>query len=238
MSYSASSTIWDRSYSAITAKTPAVVATVEYRLAPEHKLPAAYDDGMEALEIIKNSKDDWITNYADLSNTFISGTSAGANLAYQIGLRVTSSGMDYLKPLNIKGLILIQPFFGGKERTGSELRAVNDQRLPPIVTDALWELALPVGVDRDHEYCNATVGMTSERIGRIKDLGWKILVTGHRGDSLIDRQIEFVKLFEENGVPIVSNFLEGGYHGIEVHDVSKLEILVQQIKEFVSQTIS
>ncbi|KAL4604300.1 hypothetical protein ACB092_10G183600 [Castanea dentata] len=95
-----------------------------------HRLPAAYDDAVETLHLIKTNQDEWITKYADFSNTFIMGTSAGGNVAYHAGLR----------------------------RTESELRLVNDPVLPLFVNDLMWELSLQIGVDLDHEYCNPTVG--------------------------------------------------------------------------------
>ncbi|XWS27535.1 hypothetical protein CRYUN_Cryun26dG0124100 [Craigia yunnanensis] len=177
----------------IASELPVIVLSASYRLAPEHRLPAAYDAGIEALHWIKTIQDDWLRDYADYSNCFLMGSSAGGNMAYHVGLRAAQE-IDNLSPLTIRGLILHQPFFGGVQRTESELRLVNDLFFPPCVSDLMWELSLPIGVDCDHMYCNPTVGgdfiTISEKIQR---LGWRVLVTGCDGDQMIDRQMELVK---------------------------------------------
>ena len=121
-----------------------------------HRLPAAYEDAVEALQWIKTNTDDWLTNYVDYSNVFLMGSSAGGNIAYNAGLH--AAAVDENQIPKIQGLILVQPFFSGTRRTGSELRLENEPHLALCANDALWELSLPVGVDRDHEYCNPTAG--------------------------------------------------------------------------------
>ncbi|KAL3497782.1 hypothetical protein ACH5RR_040514 [Cinchona calisaya] len=232
---SVSTPLFDDFYKAIVTELPAVVVSVEHRLAPEHRLPAAYDDCMEALYWIKNSKDEWLTKYADLSNTFLMGTSSGGNIAYNLCLRV-SACVDDLMPLQIKGLILNGPFFGGTQRTDSELRLANDKLMPLCATDLMWELCLPVGVDRDHEYCNPTVGIKSHQFDHIKALGWKVLVTGCYGDPLSDRQIELVKILEEHGVLVLGKFEKGGSHAHEFFDPSKAKALCIILKEFTASS--
>ena len=87
----------------------------------------------------------------DLSRVFLSGDSAGGNIAHHVA--VQAAGKD-LSPVAIKGVVLIQAFFGGEERTPAELRLKN----PPILTvqsaDWHWKAYLPAGSDRDHPYCN------------------------------------------------------------------------------------
>ncbi|XP_065869520.1 carboxylesterase 1-like [Euphorbia lathyris] len=207
----------------------AVIVSIEYRRAPEHRLPAAYDDAFEALEFIKSSQEDWLTQFTDLSRCFLMGTSAGGNIAYHTGLRVCRSGRE-LEPLKIQGLVLHHPFFGGLERTGSELRLVNDSSLPLDGNDFMWELSLPVGYDRDHEYCNPmTASSSSSKF--IREAGLRVLVLGAYGDPLIDRLVEFAKMLEENGVMMVAHFGEGS-HGVELFDSLKAELLFSILKDF------
>ncbi|XP_007038525.2 PREDICTED: uncharacterized protein LOC18605456 [Theobroma cacao] len=211
---------------------PAIVVSVDYRLAPENRLPAAYDDGLEALHWIKTTGDEWLREYADLSNCFLMGSSAGGNIAYHVGLRAAEV-VHELEPLKIKGLVLHQPFFGGTQRIASELRLMNDPVLPPIVSDVMWDLSLPIGVDRDHEYCNPTADGGSKELEKIKSLGWKVLVYGSYGDPLIDRQIELLKLVEGKGVQVVRNVRVGGFHGEEEMDVSKAHAMHMVVKDFI-----
>ncbi|XP_050221331.1 carboxylesterase 1-like [Mercurialis annua] len=213
-------------------KVNAIVISVDYRNAPEHRLPAAYEDAVEALHCVKTSQDGWITNFADLSNCFLMGSSAGGNIAYHAGLRVCEN-IQNLYPLKIKGLILHHPFFGGSERTMSELKMVNDPVLPPAASDFMWDLSLPVGSNRDHEYCNPMSELGFNVRERIIGVGLRVMVTGGREDPLIDRQVEFAKMLEEKGVKCLTHF-GAGYHGVELTEPSKGGSLLLVVKDFIS----
>ncbi|CAK8532537.1 unnamed protein product [Lathyrus sativus] len=216
----------------------AVVASVDYRLAPEHRLPAAYDDAMEALSLIRSSEDEWLTKYVDYSKCYLMGNSAGATIAYHAGLRVVENVRD-LEPMKIQGLILRQPFFGGTQRTESEQRLENDPVFPLCVGDLMWKLALPIGVDRDHEYSNLTAeNGVDEKYEKIKDQGWKVLVSMNGGDPLVDRNKELVKLMEEKGVEVVVDYQEEGFHGVEFFEASKAKNFIGLVKGFVSSFAS
>ncbi|XVE90885.1 hypothetical protein DITRI_Ditri20bG0112100 [Diplodiscus trichospermus] len=164
------------------------------------------------------------------------GGSAGGNIAYHLGLRATEQ-VDNLLPLKIKGIILHHPFFGGVERTESESRSINDPIFPPCVSDLMWELSLPIGVDRDHEYCNPTVGENSSHFEKMKQLGWRVFFAGCDGDQLINRQIELVKMMEKKGIQVVSRIVEGGCHGLELFDPSTANALYVVLKNFVCYSI-
>ncbi|KAH9678114.1 putative carboxylesterase 120 [Citrus sinensis] len=198
---SAATKIYHDLCSDIAARVPAVIVSVDYRLAPEHRLPAAYYDAV-----------------------------GGGNVAYHAAL-LAAAQVDDLLPLKIRGLILLKPFFGGVKRTESELRLANQPILPPSSTDLLWQLALPIGADRDHEYCNPTARGGSKVLGQFRLLGWRVMVTGGSEDTLFDRQVDLAKMMEQKGVNVVSYFDDSG-HSL-LRDPIKLEALHVTIKNFI-----
>ncbi|KAH9678112.1 putative carboxylesterase 120 [Citrus sinensis] len=183
------------------------------------------DDGW-----IKTTQEHWLIQYADLSSCFIMGDSGGGNVAYHAAL-LAAAQVDDLLPLKIRGLILLKPFFGGVKRTESELRLANQPILPPSSTDLLWQLALPIGADRDHEYCNPTARGGSKVLGQFRLLGWRVMVTGGSEDTLFDRQVDLAKMMEQKGVNVVSYFDDSG-HSL-LRDPIKLEALHVTIKNFI-----
>ncbi|KAK0582976.1 hypothetical protein LWI29_031833 [Acer saccharum] len=69
-----------------------IAVSVDYRLAPEHPVPAAYDDSWTALKWVashvnQNGTEDWLNFHADFKRVFLSGDSAGANIAHQMALK-------------------------------------------------------------------------------------------------------------------------------------------------------
>ncbi|KAK4431559.1 putative carboxylesterase [Sesamum alatum] len=213
----------------IASEIPAVIVSVEYRRAPEHRLPAAYDDCEEALHWIRTAGEEWLTKYADFSKCFLMGSSAGGNIVYHVGLRAVTC-VERLMPLKIQGLILHHPFFGGVERTPSEIRLANNKAFPTSVADILWDLGLPIGVDR--EYSNPMTAVGSRALEKVRDQGWRVLVTGCDGDPLVDRQMGVVKMLKEKGVNVIGEFSDGGFHGFEFGDDSKAKILYGVVKNF------
>lgn len=228
---SATSAPFHEMWTRASAFAPALVITVEYRVAPENRLPAPYDDAMEAIMWVRdqareiNGCDPWMKELADYSNVHLMGTSAGGNIVYHAGLRVLDADIS---PVQIKGLILNQPFFGGVERTPSEERLSRNPVLPLSVIDLLWVLSLPPGCDRDHEYCNPLNG-GDPKIERLP----RCLVRGFEGDPLVDRIKGFAKMLDARGVKVVAKIEEGGCHGVEIIEQSKLQELFLQIKDFI-----
>ncbi|XP_045805636.1 probable carboxylesterase 8 [Trifolium pratense] len=237
--YHPSSLIFHHSCSTFAAEIPAFVASVDYRLAPEHRLPAAYNDAVESLLWLKSQaqnptqSDPWIRDHVDFSKCFIMGNSAGGNIAYFAALRALD--LD-LSPVKIEGLLLNSPFFSGARRTKSELHLINDHILPLPAGDLMWTLSLPKGADRDHVYCNPTVSnaIYGEKIRRLS----RTFVNGYGGDPLVDKQKELVKILEAHGVHVESYFCEDGYHAVEIFDRSKAQALVDYVKKFILSTVT
>ena len=82
------------------------VVAVEYRLAPDHKFPAAFDDCWAVFET--------------MGPCVIAGDSAGGNLAAAVSLKARDEGIT-----KIKGQVLIYPGLGGDLTKGSYITQAN-----------------------------------------------------------------------------------------------------------------
>ncbi|KAL1534671.1 putative carboxylesterase 2 [Salvia divinorum] len=94
-----------------------VAVSVNYRLAPESPLPAAFEDSWRALKWTAEGKDEWINEFADLDRVYLGGDSAGANIAHNVAMRVGSEKAEGFK---LQGIFLNCPFFAGVDPIGSE----------------------------------------------------------------------------------------------------------------------
>ncbi|GJN38087.1 hypothetical protein PR202_gb27097 [Eleusine coracana subsp. coracana] len=146
---SAASAPYDAVCRRIARYASAPVLSVDYHRAPEHRCPAAYDDGVAALRFLDDPKN--LLPTLDASRTFLAGDSAGGNIAHHVARRYAADA-DSFRHVRVAGLVAVQPFFGGEERTPSELRLdgaapiVNVERV-----DWMWRAFLPPGADRTHE---------------------------------------------------------------------------------------
>ncbi|KAJ8440062.1 hypothetical protein Cgig2_025541 [Carnegiea gigantea] len=131
--------------------------------------------------------------------------------------------VDDLKPLILKGIVMIQPYFGGSELSGSELRLINDLVLPLDANELMWSLTLPVGATRNHEYCNPTLGGGSGLLDRVWDLEWRVGMVTSDGDPLFDRAVELVKLMEKRGIGLKSLLSEVSLSSTVHANVSDIE---------------
>ncbi|KAK1289427.1 putative carboxylesterase 8 [Acorus calamus] len=221
--FSAASAPFDVTCARLSSHLPALVVSLDHRLAPEHPLPAAYDDAVDALLWLRDAADPWVRDHADLARCFVLGTSSGGNVAFRAGMSARPLG------LNVAGVILDQPFYGGVERTESEVKMRDDRIVPLVVADLMWCFALPDGADRDHEYCNPDVMMGRVEMGTVLP---RCLVRGHAGDPLIDRQRELARLLEGKCEELVVKIDEEGFHGVELFDKAKADVFLDDVKEF------
>uniref|UniRef100_J3L7T7 Alpha/beta hydrolase fold-3 domain-containing protein n=1 Tax=Oryza brachyantha TaxID=4533 RepID=J3L7T7_ORYBR len=116
---SASAEMFHNYADSLAAHAVAVVVSVDYRLAPEHPIPAAYDDARAALRWAAASSgglsdDAWVGSYADRTCMFLAGESSGANIVHNVALRAGTA--RNAGDIDIEGMILLQPYFWGTER--------------------------------------------------------------------------------------------------------------------------
>ncbi|XP_038896586.1 probable carboxylesterase 17 [Benincasa hispida] len=127
-----------------------IILSVDYRLAPENRLPAAYEDCYNSLEWLsyQESSEPWLQN-VDLSRVFLSGDSAGGNIVHNVAIKSIKSNISNL---TIKGLLLIHPYFGSEKRTENEKGRGVEGFVE--MNDMFWRLSIPTGCDRDYFGCN------------------------------------------------------------------------------------
>uniref|UniRef100_A0A0D9UWW0 Alpha/beta hydrolase fold-3 domain-containing protein n=1 Tax=Leersia perrieri TaxID=77586 RepID=A0A0D9UWW0_9ORYZ len=197
---------------------PAVVLSVQYRLAPEHRLPAAIDDGAAFFTWLRGQAagagaDTWLAESADFARTFISGLSAGANLAHHVTVRVASGRPD-VDPVRVVGYVLIDAFFGGVERTAAEANTpASVPSLTVEMADQFWRMALPVGATRDHPVANP-FGPESPSLEPVALPPALVVVSG--GDVLRDRLMDYVARLKGMGKEVELAEFEGEHHGFSV----------------------
>ncbi|KAL4636871.1 hypothetical protein ACB092_03G039200 [Castanea dentata] len=104
-----------------------LVVALDYRLALEQRLPATIDDAMSSLKWLQILAmhgdigcDTWLGDGAvDIDRVFAMGDSSGGNVAHHVALRL-DVGLVELKPVRVRGYVLLAPFFGGSVKTRSE----------------------------------------------------------------------------------------------------------------------
>ncbi|KAF7070665.1 hypothetical protein CFC21_076146 [Triticum aestivum] len=124
--HSAFSGTHHRFLNALVAAAGVVAVSVDYRLAPEHPLPAAYDDAWAALGWALAScapsagREPWLAEHGDAARVFVAGDSAGANIAHHMATRAGGGENGLPAGARIEGLVLLHPYFRGKDLVPSE----------------------------------------------------------------------------------------------------------------------
>lgn len=170
---------------------------------------------------------------ADLSRCFLAGDSAGANLAHHVALRASGSPLRFVKLL---GLVSIQPFFGGEERTESEIRLSGSPLVSTARTDWIWKAFLPDGSNRDHEASNVS-GPNAVDVSGLEYPDTVVVVGGF--DPLQDWQRRYYEWLKKSGKEATliehPNMIHAFYVFPELPEASQL---ISQIKDFISKRIS
>ncbi|CAL5051792.1 unnamed protein product [Urochloa decumbens] len=179
-------------------KAGAVAVSVHYRLAPEHPLPAAYDDAWAALRwTISNcisGPERWLAEHGDATRIFLAGDSAGGNIAHNLAVQAGAEAERSL-PVGaaIAGVVLLNPYFWGKEPVGSEPR----ERWAREGLEQTWALVCGgrFGIDDPRVNPLAAAGATSWRAMA----GDRVLVTIAGRDNFRDRAAAYAEALRRSG---------------------------------------
>ncbi|KAL7118927.1 hypothetical protein ACP275_02G031600 [Erythranthe tilingii] len=149
----------------LASESRSVVVSIEYRLAPEHPIPACYEDSYAVVKWLDshsragNGPDPWINEHADFERVYLAGDSAGANIAHNMVIRAKNNP-EHGPNFKFAGLILIHPFFGiGKpdklwnyicpDTTGSDDPRLNPTADPDLLSKLDCERVLVCVSEKD-----------------------------------------------------------------------------------------
>ncbi|KAF3447414.1 hypothetical protein FNV43_RR12600 [Rhamnella rubrinervis] len=209
---------------------PAIIISVNYRLAPENRHPSAYDDGFDVLKFIDGAdfKDRRPAN-SNLKRCFVGGDSAGGNLAHNVAVKAAEHEFDELR---IVGVVALQPFFGGQERTESETRLARAPLVNVDRTDWMWKAFLPDGSDRDHAAVNV-FGPNSVEISGLKFPATMVVVGGF--DPLQDWQKKYYWGLKKQGKEAHLIEYPNAIHGFYIFpELQESSLLIKDMRDFIS----
>lgn len=178
----ASSPIYHNYLNSLVAEGNIVAVSVDYRKAPEHRLPVAYEDCWTAVKWAVShfncrGPEPWLHDHADPNHLFFAGDSAGANLAHNMAMRAGTRANE-LGSVKVSGIILIHPYFWGKDPIGSEM---NDLQRKSRV-DSLWLFVCPSTTGCDDPLINPATDPQLRSLGSDK-----VLIFLAQKDMLRDR---------------------------------------------------
>jgi len=181
----------------LAARSGALVASVDYRLAPEHPFPAAVDDAMAALE--------WVSTHAgalgaDPGRLGVAGTSAGGNLAAATALRARDREVD------LDGQFLLYPIADHGFETDSYREHADSPLLSRADMRWFWDQYLRSPVDAANP-CASVL--------RAPDLSGvapaTVLTAGF--DVLREEGVAYADRLDDAGVPTTHRHYPGLTHG-------------------------
>ena len=181
---------------AIANRAPCVVIAVDYRLAPEHRFPAALEDAWVATE--------WVAEEAlslgvDASRIAIGGDSAGGNLAASVALQARRGAL----PVALQ--VLVYPV------TDFDLESESYQRLGTGLNLSRakmeWYWAQYLGTD-DGTHPDAS----PLRAADLQDVAPALVLTAEL-DPLVSEGEAYAERLRADGVEVRARRFEGMIHG-------------------------
>jgi acetyl esterase len=177
---------------------PCIVVAVDYRLAPEHKFPAAVEDAIAATQ--------WVADNAaslgiDVERLAVGGDSAGGNLAAVVSLDARDRGMP-----RIVHQFLIYP--GTDMRMGWPSLERHAEQLPLTRAAMRWFIAHYLRSAADATDWRASPLVTSS----LKGLPPALVITAGF-DPLCDEGEAYAKALSAAGVGVKHERFEGQIHG-------------------------
>nr|XP_043619684.1 probable carboxylesterase 18 [Erigeron canadensis] len=221
----------------IARKVPAIVVSVGYRRAPEHRYPVPHNDCFDVLKLldVEENRSKWLPENVDISRCFLLGDSAGGNIAHYVAQRACEFNFQRLQVI---GLISIQPFFGGEELTDAE----REHEGTPLVSlkqcEWYWKALMPPseGNNRDHTIINVS-GPNAMDISKYDFPVTMVVVSGF--DPLRDWQNRYYEWLKKSKKEAYLVEYPNMCHSFYVfREVPESEQLLSDVKDFIHKVCS
>ncbi|TDZ34022.1 Carboxylesterase NlhH [Colletotrichum spinosum] len=195
-------------YAEVAKTLDAVVASVEYRLAPEHPAPAPQDDCFAALR--------WVSAHAaelgiDPARVMIAGASAGGGIAAGVALRARDEGGP---PLCAQ--LLVYPMLDDRNRTASGRQyAREDGAYDGADNDFAWSCVLGGRRRGGAESGGVSAYVAPGRATELAGLPPAYIDVGS-AEPFRDDNVRYASRLWEAGVQADLHVWSGGFHGFDL----------------------
>jgi len=190
----------DRTCLAFASRLQATVASVDYRLSPEHPFPAALDDAHAVLV--------WLHNHAaerllDPTRIAVGGASAGGGLAAALAQRVHDQG-----PGRLALQLLVYPMLD--DRTPADAAPAGLRVWTPASNRYGWAsyLGHPPATDEPPPYA------VPARRDDLRGLPPAWIGVGSE-DLFLAEDTAYARRLADAGVPVTLEVVEGAFHGFD-----------------------
>ena len=173
------------------------VLSVHYRLAPEHKFPAAYDDAVAAMHFAMQHPDQI---GIDPNKVAVGGDSAGGNLAAAAALAARDAGIV------LTNQVLIYPATDMTMGSGAYHRIIDD--FPLVARTMEWFIGHYLRDEADKYDWRASPLRAASLAGTAPAI---MVIAAH--DPLCDDGLSYAKRQEHDGVLVDSLYFSGQLHG-------------------------
>nr|BAQ20607.1 gibberellin receptor GID1L2 [Lygodium japonicum] len=226
---SANTAIYDTMCRRFAKTCNAVVLSLNFRRAPEHRYPAAYEDGLTCLRWTRSAmgRRCLLSLGCCPNRCILAGDSSGGNIAHNVAVRAAGEG------IHLTGMVLLMPMFGGQQRTPAEILLDGRYFVTIRDRDWYWRAFLPVGADREHPACNPFSPLAPQ-LAEVNLPPCLVVVGGL--DLLQDWQLHYVHSMQQAGKHVQVMFLENATMGFFLLPNSDLFYsLEEKLRGFISQ---